>query len=406
MQKIILAHDWIGPEGPWPNGQSLDFYSNPNSYECSLYSVSNTHVYNLESYRHQFTYSKIKPIIGSSYQRKHITECSGKFVYELTPLLKPYQWVDTAFDNVSELALKKQQQGQCLFVINDLNEGYSNKDYNFFEGIHRQIDKYQLNYNNILYITMNLVLEEEYTKWLKNNNIKKNIKIYPISVFEYSSNKNKIKKPNKHFICLNRQPNAVRQCLVYELWRRDLLKYGYVSMPDPSIPQDVEFNKDNLKIFDLDDSQWNEFINSLPYEVDGRDFTAQTCDFNSIGDFYQDSVYSIITENDFGNNDCIKLSEKTFGALDNYCLPLHYYHSNIVKELSKNNYQVPNNLVSASDKIEKFYALLNTIEDICKTPIEQLHLKTLNNRIHNHNNLKQRSKKTNREIFKKWKTFW
>jgi len=48
---IQLAHDWIGPSGPWPNGQSLDLLTSPKNYEDSHYSVTNN-VYNLESKRH------------------------------------------------------------------------------------------------------------------------------------------------------------------------------------------------------------------------------------------------------------------------------------------------------------------------------------------------------------------
>lgn len=108
---IVLAHDWIGPNGPWPNGQCLDLLVSPETYERSYYSVSNKHVYNLEDYRHPFTYSKLNGVIGKNFTRKHITECKGKFIYELTPLLKPYQWVDNAFDYVSTVALEKQRQG-------------------------------------------------------------------------------------------------------------------------------------------------------------------------------------------------------------------------------------------------------------------------------------------------------
>lgn len=409
MKKIVLAHDWIGPEGPWPNGQSLDFYVDSNSYEPSLYSVSNKHNYNLESYRHLYTYSKLESVIGKRYKRKHINDCTKKFVYELTPLLKPYQWVGNAFDNVSQKALQHQRQGNCLFVINDLYEGYSNKHYNFFENIHHQIEKNKLIFENVFYITMNVVLKDAYDTWCAENNIKHKIQIHCIFVFEHLYNKSPITTPNKHFICLNRQPNPYRQCLVYELWRRDLLKYGHVSMPDPSSIQDVEFSKENLKMFDLDDSMWDEFIASLPYEVDGRDFTAQTCEFNTIGNFYQDSLYAIITENTYGNDDCIKLTEKTFNAFDNYCIPLHFYNTGITCELSKIGYEVDESLNHASSKEAKFFALLDKIEALCKIPIQTLNVNTLSMRFNNHCNLKKRSKqktKKHLEIFKEWQRFW
>ena len=62
---IQLAHDWIGPSGPWPNGQSLDLLTSPKNYEDSHYSVTNN-VYNLESKRHPYTYSKMHAILGKN----------------------------------------------------------------------------------------------------------------------------------------------------------------------------------------------------------------------------------------------------------------------------------------------------------------------------------------------------
>jgi hypothetical protein len=402
---LVLAHDWIGPEGPWPNGQTLDFYANKDNYEKSYYSISNKHQYDLESRRHLFTYSKIQPIVGkNNFIRKHITECEGKFIYELTPLLKPYQWTEEAFDNVSKIAIEKQQQNMCLFVINDLNEGYSNTEYNFYKNLHVQIDRYKLKAQNVIYFTMNSVSGVEYSKWCNTNNIKNKIRIIPIFIFEHSSNKNKIRTPNKHFICLNRQPNPHRQCLVYELWRRDLLKYGHVSMPDINVPLDVSFEKKNLKLFDLDDTKWDEFIQSLPYEVDGRDFTAQNCDFNSISDYYQDSVYAVVTENTVGEEDCIKLSEKTFTAFDNYCLPLHYYSPGITKQLLNIGYTLDFSFDNRDYK-QRFYDLIDTIERICQIPIEELHNTTKNIRIKNYNNIKNRDnsyRERINEIFKEW----
>jgi len=405
---LVLAHDWVGPEGIWPNGQNLDFYSNPRSYEKSYYSISNIHPYNLESYRHLFTYSKLESVIGNVFTRKHISECKGKFIYEITPLLKPYQWADRAFDNVSKLAITKQQQGMCLFVINDMNEGYSNVEYNFFDALHRQIERYNLLPENVLYITMNAVLEQFYKEWCLSNNINKQIRIHSVFIFENKYNTGSITNCSKHYICLNRQPNPYRQCLVYELWCRGLLKYGYVSMPDPSIPLDVSFNKENLKLFNLDDSRWDEFISTLPYEVDGRDFTSQSCDLNSISDFYKDSVYAIISENTYGEQDCIKFSEKTFNAFDNYCIPLYFYNAGIAKELNKIGYVADDSIDSVSNLQEKFYAFVNRVEDICKIPIVQLNKNTSSTRSKNFKNLQLRSKdRKDRylEMFNGWEEY-
>tara|TARA_B110000503_G_scaffold21554_1_gene32794 strand:+ start:2407 stop:3633 length:1227 start_codon:yes stop_codon:yes gene_type:complete len=404
---IQLAYDWIGPEGPWPNGQSLDLLTSPNTYEHAQYAINNN-IYNLESKRHSYTFSKIHSILGKkNVIQKHILQCNGKFIYELTPLLKPYQWTDAAFDNVSSIAIHSQQIGKCLFVINDMNEGYSNKDYNFFEHIHKQIKRYSLNPRNILYITMNSVAEKEYTQWALLNNISDMINIQSVYLYEFIDDTNTtIKKPSKHFICLNRQPNPLRQCLIYELWRRDLLKFGHVSMPDPHEKLDCIFDKNNLKLFNIDDSRWKEFLKTLPYIADGRSFLDQTCNVNSITDFYYDSVYSIITENTIGEVDCIKLSEKTFRSLGNYCLPLHMYSKGTGKQLARLGYKLDckeyDNIV---DDTTRFWALINKIEKICQININTLHNQTKQMRLDNRQNIinrKLQSINQPRDFIYKW----
>jgi hypothetical protein len=403
---IQLAHDWIGPSGPWPNGQSLDLLTSPKNYEDSHYSITNT-VYNLESKRHPYTYSKLHAILGKNITHSHILDCNNKFIYELTPLLKPYQWTSNAFDNVSAVAIQAQQADKCLFVINDMNEGYSNNTYNFFKNLHEQLDKFKLDPANILYITMNSVAENEYAKWTKLNNVTCTINISTVYLYESVDSVNdSIGVPTKHFICLNRQPNPLRQCLVYVLWQRNLLQYGHISMPGVNELLDFNFDKTNLQLFNIDDSRWQEFLDTLPYIADGRSFTEQTCSTNSITDFYYDSVYSIVTENTIGEKDCIKLSEKTFRSLGNYCLPLHMYSKGTGQQLARLGYKLDckeyDNIV---DDTTRFWALINKIEKICQININTLHNQTKQMRLDNRQNIinrKSQSINQTRDFIYKW----
>jgi hypothetical protein len=322
-------------------------------------------------------------------------------------LLKPYQWTSNAFDNVSAVAIQAQQAGKCLFVINDMNEGYSNNTYNFFKNLHEQLDKFKLDPANILYITMNSVAENEYAKWTKLNNVTCTINISTVYLYESVDSVNdSIGVPTKHFICLNRQPNPLRQCLVYVLWQRNLLQYGHISMPGVNELLDFNFDKTNLQLFNIDDSRWQEFLDTLPYIADGRSFTEQTCSTNSITDFYYDSVYSIVTENTIGEKDCIKLSEKTFRSLGNYCLPLHMYSKGTGQQLARLGYKLDckeyDNIV---DDTTRFWALINKIEKICQININTLHNQTKQMRLDNRQNIinrKSQSINQTRDFIYKW----
>jgi len=163
-QKLLLAFDWIGPQGVWPNGLSLDYYYTKETYEQATYSIGNKkNVYDLETRRHPFTYSKLQYVLGIDFkiEYKHINEIENeKYIYELTPLLKPYQWIDNCFKDVSFIVKEDNRLGKNIIIINDMNEGYGNKDHNFFEKLHNEITKEQLNPQNIIYISMNSILPD------------------------------------------------------------------------------------------------------------------------------------------------------------------------------------------------------------------------------------------------------
>lgn len=362
MKQIILTYDWLGPEGIWPNAQSLDYFISPEKYGLSNYAIANSkHQYHLEERRHQFTYSKIKALLGAyNVTYKHIAELEdNRAVYDITPLLKPYQWADSAFDYVSETAKSLQRKGQVLFFINDMGEGYSNQDYDFYSALHAQIKKYNLKENGIVYVSANALQVTEYKKYCKLNKITNPIKVREVFLFEFCSKEEVTVEKQYHYICLNRSPAPHRQALVYELWRRDLLKYGLVSMPDPNVKSDYKFSKSYLDEYNIDSSYWDEFLPSLPYIIDTQNFEIQNCSSDSLSIYYQKSLISIITENTYTTeiSDCIKFTEKTFRAIANHCIPAYIYAPNAAVTLSNVGYNVCNvssNITEFVDWLELF----------------------------------------------------
>jgi hypothetical protein len=162
--------------------------------------------------------------------------------------------------------------------------------------------------------------------------------------------------PTKHFICLNRQPNPLRQCLVYVLWQRNLLQYGHISMPGVNELLDFNFDKTNLQLFNIDDSRWQEFLDTLP--------------------------------------------------LRNYCLPLHMYSKGTGQQLARLGYKLDckeyDNIV---DDTTRFWALINKIEKICQININTLHNQTKQMRLDNRQNIinrKSQSINQTRDFIYKW----
>jgi len=376
-QKLLLAFDWIGPQGVWPNGLSLDYYYTKETYEQATYSIGNKkNVYDLETRRHPFTYSKLQYVLGIDFkiEYKHINEIENeKYIYELTPLLKPYQWIDNCFKDVSFIVKEDNRLGKNIIIINDMNEGYGNKDHNFFEKLHNEITKEQLNPQNIIYISMNSILPDLYKEWYQQSSVTP-IKMLSVYIYEHDYEK-ATKQKTKHYISLNRSPNPQRHAFVYELWRRNLLKYGYVSFPHKDEILDYKISKDDLEEFNLDTTRWEEFLDSLPYTVDTTDFTIQDCYNKPIHEYYSESYFAIISEQTFNDSECIKFSEKTFMALNNNCLPIYLYSKDTVKTLqSKLGYKTYfRNYDSIADKKQRFDAVINTIEKLCRIDLDTLH---------------------------------
>jgi hypothetical protein len=408
---LYLAHDWLGPEGYWPNAQSLDFYTSYSEFDDSSYAPNNARKsYGLESKQHQFTHSKINSILMRTpfeYTDVHISNVTEKCIYEITPLLKPYQWCSNAFDHVSEVAKTIQRAGNCLFLINDMNEGYGNADYNLFENLHKQISLHKLLPENIAYITMNSSIEEEYKSWCNANNVSTPIVVRSVYLYEweYSVDYNKI--PTHHYIFLNRQPNPHRQALMYALWQKDLLKYGKISMPAPTTKLEWEFDKIHAEQFGLDTSRWQEFVDTLPYIVDGKDAKTQDCTNDSIHSHYQDCILSIVTEQRYDEPDCVKFTEKTFSSFANKCMPLYFCSAGFTKELNKIGYNIRfNDYDVVYDNVARFNTLVNTIEKLCKIDISTLHTSTVTARMHNFRNINRRYSNwhelNTKGLFEKW----
>lgn len=369
MPKTILTYDWIGPEGPWPNGQNLNYLTAPDKYVRSNYAVANrTHPYGLESRRHQFTYPKIHALLNHcETEVLHINDLDGqKAVYEITPLLKPYQWVENVFDHVSDQAKALQRKGQVLFFINDMNEGYSNKKFSLYKKLHEQIVYNELDPGGVAYVSANALETETYRAYCQKNGVTRPMRVREVFLFELAEHNNQPLPKRYHYMCLNRSPAPHRQALVYELWQRDLLKYGLVSMPSPDVKTDYKFHRAHAGAHKLDLTRWDEFIDSLPFVVDTEDFETQDCSSNNLSDFYKSAVLSIVTENTyhFKPSDCIKFTEKTFRPLANYSIPVFVYDENATATLEKMGYE----LYNMPNEIPAFVSWL---EDFVQHPVEE-----------------------------------
>lgn len=373
MSKLTVTrvYDWMGPEGPWPNDLSLAAYVSPHSYEKSDYAIGNSRVsYDLETYRVPYTYPKLDPVLlrrGVGWKNKLLTDdVRGNLVYEITPLLKPHQWADKLFDNMSDRAKQLQRDGKLLVVINDMNEGYDPTE--LFDMLHWRLIRYGLSPTGLVYLSLNAVIGDAYDRWCAKNRPHERIKVQSVHIFETGHNSfmhdvigEALPARKKRFIALVRQPTPHRVALVYGLFLRGLLKYGHVSMPKLG-----DEHKAMIEPFGLDTSVWDNFVSMLPLTVDDRNTSTQDCT-NTAASFYADADYAVVMEQNLHENQCVKLTEKTFTAIANGALPIFLYAKGSAHELSKLGYVLPHSgkYDLVENDIDRFNAVLDTITHVC-----------------------------------------
>jgi len=104
---------------------------------------------------------------------------------------RPQLWCNfnkNLFKNLSTKQLKTLQQKKSIFLIDQSLEGYSTSW--LWDWFHKTCIDFKVNPNCVIYITGDLNAEQNYKKFVFNNNIKEEIKVISFSYFEPSLYRN------------------------------------------------------------------------------------------------------------------------------------------------------------------------------------------------------------------------
>lgn len=229
-----------------------------------------------------------------------------------------------------EEKINQAKNNPNVFVLfTDVLEGYALR---YFKYLHKCTEKYNCA-GNIIFATCLYKVEQEYQKWLVENNLEKTFDVlyYPEwyhrvydNLFDYELDKYKIIK-RKLFSCLNNRLRAHRVQTVAYLNHHNLIEKGVVSCLDNHYEEGVGKKTPKELIFPYSESykqkhldilaeQQNELWKKLPLNVDTEDFAngSRPHDYNK--DVYNDCLFNIVTETHyhpiFQNHHHIFLSEK------------------------------------------------------------------------------------------------
>ena len=266
-----------------------------------------------------------------------------KWIYVLDCIGDPRGWlgvykregensIKSLFSGVSETTINQVRENKAVIMIYQPMEGYPIDwlDNDIYEIIYDEIIKFKLDPKNVLYVTANWLLEEDYRKWKPKSKYSdlEDIGICSFNNERFLDFKSKwgFARPDlkkkilpteiygelrglKHFLCYNRSPRGHRLTLLALLQGKSLLSKGYVSC-SPNNPTYLEgYLNDismgvNLRKRVL--RQIEEFNEGMPWYVDVDEWDTNHFDTSPVWP-YESSFFSVTTSTLFNitsNKEC------------------------------------------------------------------------------------------------------
>ena len=276
-----------------------------------------------------------------------------KWIYVLDCIGDPRGWlgkysregentIESLFSGVSETTINQVREDKAVIMIYQPMEGYPTDwlGNDIYEIIYDEIIKFKLNPRNILYVSGNWLLQDDYRKWKPKSKYSdlEDIGVYSFNNERFLDFKSKwdFAKPDlkkkripeeiqgklwglKHFLCYNRSPRGHRLTLLALLHGKSLLSNGYVSC-SPNNPTYLEgYLNDismgvNLRKRVL--RQIKEFNEGAPWYVDVGEWETNHFDTSPVWP-YEQSFFSVTTNTMF-NEKCMFLDEKVWKPIYNH----------------------------------------------------------------------------------------
>ena len=343
----------------------------------------------------------------------------NKWVYVLDCIGDPRGWlgkydeedensIKLLFSGISEKALKQVRENKAVIMIYQPMEGYPTDwlGNDVYEIIYDEVVRCKLNPKNILYVTGNWKLKEDYKKWKPKSKYSKldDIVVYSFnnemyldfrSKWDIADLKSK-KKRKKYFLCYNRSPRGHRLYLLSLLHGCGLIPKGFIScqkfdnswlngyfinlgfgrnLRSRMLTLIKEFNEGTPYIVDVDEWNTNHFDTSPPWP-------------------YEESFFSVTTNTLFEEK-AVFLDEKVWKPILNYHPFIFVGCSGSLEELRRQGFKTFHPFIDESyDKqkhpVKRMMVITKEIERLCSYTMEEMenwHEQLLPRLKYNHNHL-------------------
>jgi hypothetical protein len=341
----------------------------------------------------------------------------NKWIYVLDCIGDPRGWlgkyedgnsIESLFSGVSETTINQVRKDKAVIMIYQPMEGYPTNwiGNDIYEIIYDEIVKFKLNPKNILYVTGNWKLKEDYKKWKPKSKYSKldDIIVYSFNNERYLDFRSKWdiadlkskKKRKKYFLCYNRTPRGHRLYLLSLLHGCGLIPKGFISCQkfdnswlngyfiNLGLGKNLrrrmlrlikEFNEGTPYIVDVDEWNTNHFDTSPPWP-------------------YEESFFSVTTNTLFEEK-AIFLDEKVWKPILNYHPFIFVGCSGSLEELRRQGFKTFHPFIDESyDKqkhpVKRMMVITKEIERLCSYTMEEMEnwYKQLLPRLqYNHNHL-------------------
>ena len=287
------------------------------------------------------------------------------------------------FHYVNPKYLQDLQQGRAMIMFDQCLEGYQTTW--LWQFFHDECQRYNVPPESIIYVTGNVIAEEQYTKWADQQKVLKRINVIPYTVFEndvlmmanhldlivdykknYQYKQNNL-KDIKTFNCLQKRLRPHRIWFYKYLADANLLNVGEISMNPFNVGQ--SFFEGKM----ITEDEVNLYNRDLPKLINGKNNNEHSDNFyirRITDDVFLKSWVSVISEAAAGESEeTIFISEKMFKPIVCYHPFIVVSNQGYLEKLREMGYKTFDGYIDESyDKIknvfDRYDAIITSIKKL------------------------------------------
>jgi hypothetical protein len=340
----------------------------------------NQYLNNTDSSVFTMMINEIDPHRFLNYSKKYFIHGMIKY-----PLWEP----DTdIFQYLQSQYLEMLKNNLAYFIFDASTEGFSPLYREpFFDILYFNCEKYQIDIDNIIFVSANLRDDDNISRYAEN---KKKIKVFCFPSFENVVKNQEYKTPEqllidekqytnelydfKYFSSLSRVNRPYRTAATFILCQDPISQHALISHDKLDNNIDIERWKHSNYLSNYPSEKIQKWIDLLPLVVDRNDFNNNWALDTPFADMHRQTIFQIVNETLVSDQNSTSLfySEKTFRPILHFQPFVIFGQKEANHRLKDLGYKLYDDWFDLSfdfisDPIERYHELLNSIKKSCET---------------------------------------